>query len=148
MRAVGRAGWGSHFRKSDRSPLCGTSLPPRRQRASCHKDLRSPAALLPPAPLAPFRSCADLVPEEGSPLSMKQSIRMASVSLGGGVRRHLFLYNSANRPTHQFCFVRLIFQSWSCTFSTPNFPLTKKRSYKRPCALRGAHNFPQNTPFF
>jgi len=46
------------------------------------------------------------VPDEGSPLAMKQSIRMASVSPGGGVRRHLLLYNSANQPTHQFCSLR------------------------------------------
>jgi len=25
---------------------------------------------------------------------------------GGGVRHHLLLYNSANRPTHQFCSLR------------------------------------------
>jgi len=43
---------------------------------------------------------------EESPLAMKQSIRMASALLGGGVRRHLLLYNSANRPTHQFCSLR------------------------------------------
>ena len=35
---------------------------------------------------------------EGSPLAMKQLIRTTcSMSSGGGVRRHLLLYNSANR---------------------------------------------------
>ena len=43
---------------------------------------------------------------EGSPLAMKRSIRTASASSGGGVRRHLLLYNSADRPTHQFCSLR------------------------------------------
>ena len=28
------------------------------------------------------------------------------LSSGGGVHRHLLLYNSANRPTHQFCSLR------------------------------------------
>jgi hypothetical protein len=40
---------------------------------------------------------------EGSPLAMKQSIRMASASSGGGIHDHLLLYNSANQPTHQIC---------------------------------------------
>jgi hypothetical protein len=36
------------------------------------------------------------------PLAMKRSIRTASRSSGGGVCRHLLLYNSANRPTTNF----------------------------------------------
>ena len=77
------------------------------------------------------------------------------LSSGSGIRRHLLLYNSANRPTDQptnrltyqmtnrpthqptnppiLLFVRLIFQSRTYKFSTPNFPLTKKRLYKQTC---------------
>jgi len=72
----------------------------------CAATIRSPTAPLPPAPLAPRRSRANHVPGESSPLAMKRSIRTASASSGSGVRRHLLLYNSANRPTHQFCSLR------------------------------------------
>jgi hypothetical protein len=51
----------------------------------------SPPPLLPPLPPA-----ADNI----DPHSINSGRDLLS---GGGVRRHLLLYNSANRPTHQFC---------------------------------------------
>jgi hypothetical protein len=49
-------GRGSHRCKRDQSPLRGTSLPPRRQRALCRHYMHSPTLLhCPPHPLAPCR---------------------------------------------------------------------------------------------
>ena len=64
---------------------------------------------LPCCPTPPSRLVAatpTMCRGEGSPLAMKQSIRTASASSCGGVHRHILLYNSADRPTHQFCSLR------------------------------------------
>ncbi len=105
-RAVGRGGRESHLRESDRYPLRGTSLPPRRQRASCRDDSVPPPPRCPPPPSHLATAAPAMCRGEDSPLAMKRSIRTASTSSGSGVRRHLLLYNLANRPTHQFCSLR------------------------------------------
>ena len=102
-RAAGRGGRESHLRESNRSPLRGTSLPPRRQRASCRDDFVPPPPRCPMPPSRLAAAAPAMCRGEDSPLAMKRSIRTASTSSGGGVRCHLLLYNSANRPTHQFC---------------------------------------------
>ncbi len=64
------------------------------------------------------------------------------------------IFSSTIQPTNQptnppiLLFVQLIFQSRSYKFLTHNFPVIKKKVIKQPCVLLGAHNFPQNTPFF
>jgi len=84
------------------------------------------------------------------------------LSSGGGVRRNLLLYNSANQPTDQpsnpptyqptnppiLFFVQLIFQSRSYKFSTPNFPLTTKKVVKTTLCTTGCGQLPPKYPSF
>jgi hypothetical protein len=84
-RAVGRGGWGSYLCESDRFPLCGTSLPPRRQRALCCNDSRSPDAPLPPGPLATRRGRADHVPRGRLPAG-NEAINQDGPRVVGGQR--------------------------------------------------------------
>jgi len=62
-----------------------------------------PPPCCPTPPLRLAAATPTMCRGEGSPLAIKQSIRTASTLLGGGVHRHLLLYNLAGRPTHQFC---------------------------------------------
>ena len=130
-KAAERGGQGSHLRESDQSPPRGTSLPPRRQRESCHDDLHSPAAPLSHASLAPCRGHADHVPRGRLP-ACNEAINQDGQRVAGRWRTPpsspLQFSQLANPPI--LLFARLIFQSRSNKFSTPNFPLTKKWSYK------------------
>ena len=90
-RAAGRGGRGSHLCESDRSPPRWTSLPPRRQRASCRDDSRSPAAPVSPAPSRLAAATPTMCRGEGSPLAMKQSIRTASALSSSSVTKVLSL---------------------------------------------------------
>jgi hypothetical protein len=85
----------------------------------------SPPPLLPPLPPAAADDDDQRSVDAGRDLSS-----------GGGV---LLIFSSKIQPTDQltnstthqptnFAFARLIFQSRSYKFSTPNYPLTKKRS--------------------
>jgi hypothetical protein len=100
---------------------------------------------------------------EDSPLAMKRSIRTASKSSGGGVRRHLLLYNSANRPTHQFSStIQPTDQPTNFALCATDFSVkvvqifdtyqssNKKKGHKNDpvYVLLCAHYFPQNTPVF
>jgi len=111
-RAAGRGGRGSHLRESDQSPPHGTSLPPRKQRASCCDDSR-----------------ANHVPRGRLPARNKAIDQDGQRVVG---RRHtppsspLQISQPANAPI--LLFVQIIFQSRSYTFLTPNFCLTKIRS--------------------
>ena len=132
-RVVGRGGWGSHLCESNRSPLRGTSLPPRRQRESYLDNLRSPAAPLSPGPLETCRGHADHVPWGRLPACNKAIDQDGQHVVG---RRcvppsyPLRFSRPANPPI--LLFAQLIFQSRSYKFSTPNFPLsvTKKKVLK------------------
>ncbi len=65
-----------------------------------------PPPRCPPAPSRLAAATPTMCRGESSPLAMKRSIRTASTSSGGGVHRHLLLYNSANQPTHRICSLR------------------------------------------
>ena len=94
-------------------------------------------ALSPPPLLPPLPAVAAAAANED-----QQSVNaVRDLSLGGGVSRHILLYNSANRPTHQFFFVGLIFQSRSYKFSTLNFPLPKKCFLVRLAFITVVQNF-------
>jgi hypothetical protein len=125
-KSAERGGQGSHLCESDRSPPRGTSLPPRRQRESCRDDSRSPAAPLSHAPLAPCRGHADHVPWGRLP-ARNEVINQDGQHVVGRWRMlpssPLQFSQPANPPI--LLFARLIFQSRSYKFSTPNFPLTK-----------------------
>jgi len=100
---------------NNRSSLCRTSLPPRRQRASCRDDSVHPPPHCPPAPLRLAAAVRTMCRGEGSPQAMKQAIKTASASSGDGIHHHLLLYNSANQPTHQFCSLCNRFSCQGCT---------------------------------
>ena len=136
------------FAKAINLPCMGHHcLPGGRERRAA--TICSPAAPLPPAPLAPCRSRANHVPREGSPLAMKQSIRTARALSGSGVCHHLLLYNSVNPANPPiFLFARLIFQSRSYKFLTPNFLLSKKVVITTLCTTGGAQLPPKYPVFF
>jgi hypothetical protein len=74
-----------------RADRCATSGGPP---SGILQGASSPPPLLPPLPPAA---------DDNAQRSINAT---RDLSLVGGVRRHLLLYNSASRPTHQFCSLR------------------------------------------
>ena len=144
-RAAGRWVWERHLRESNRSPLRGTSLPPRRHRASFAFTNR-PAD---PRPLRaspqPHRPCA-----RGRLPAGNEAINQDGQHVVG--RRHmppsspLQFSQPANPPI--LLFAQLIFQSRLYKFSTPNFPLTKKKVMKTTLCTTGCSQLPPKYPVF
>ena len=125
-RAARRGGRESHLCESNQSPLHRTSLPPRKQRALCHNDSLSPAAPLPPGPLAPRRGHVHHVPRGRLPTDNEAIDQDGQHVIGWRCTppsSPLQFSQLANPP--MLLFARLIFQSWSYKFLTSDFPLTK-----------------------
>jgi hypothetical protein len=129
LRAAGSGGLGSHLHESYCFSPRGTSLPPRRQRASCCDNSRSPSAPLPPGPLAP-RHVRDHVLWGRLPACNEAIIDQEGQCVVGRRRTPPSSPLQFSQPDNPpiLLFVRLIFQSQWYKFSTPNFPLTKEGS--------------------
>ena len=95
------------------------------------RRFRSPAATLPPAPLAPRRGRAGHVPRGRLPAG-NEAIDQNGQHVVGRRRTPPSSPLQFSQPTNPLIllFARLIFQSRSYKFSTPNNPLTKKKVVK------------------
>jgi len=119
-------------------------LPGGRERRAATIRVHPPPRC-PPPPSRLAAATPTMCRGESSPLAMKRSIR--TVSARTPPYSPLQFSQPASPPN--LLFARLIFQSGSYTFSTPNFPLTKKKGHRNdPVYLLGAHNYSQNIPFF
>ena len=123
------------------APQEAESIMPRR--------FRSPAAPLPPAPLAPRRGRAGHVPRGRLPAG-NEAIDQNGQHVVGRRRTPPSSPLQFSQPTNPLIllFARLIFQSRSYKFSTPNNPLTKKKVVKTTLCTTVRTQLPPKYPGF
>ena len=113
------------------------------------RRFRSPAAPLPPAPLAPRRGRAGHVPRGRLPAG-NEAIDQNGQHVVGRRRTPPSSPLQFSQPTNPpiLLFARLIFQSRSYKFSTPNNPLTKKKVVKTTLCTTVRAQLPPKYPGF